>query len=148
MDEVASGLFVGTIADAGDESALCTYDITAIVALSYDDPEGGYPSKQTIVAVPMVDGPQNDPQTFGAAVQAVRSRLDAGTRILVHCSAGASRSPAVAATALALDGNRDLEEAFQQVLERREAADPHQALVRQAARCYATLGEYTDRRKP
>ena len=51
----------------------------------------------------MVDGPQNDVQTFERAVIETLERLDEDDRVLVHCSAGASQSPAVAAKALALD---------------------------------------------
>ena len=55
------------------------------------------------------------------------------------CAAGASRSPTVAATALALVQELDLEDAIQQVADRREAVDPHEALLRQAAHVYTQL---------
>ena len=51
-----------------------------------------------VVRVPMTDGPRTEMASFRKAVDATRHRLAAGERVLVHCSAGASRSPAVAAT--------------------------------------------------
>jgi protein-tyrosine phosphatase len=132
VDEVASGLFVGTTADAGDGSRLREHGVTVVVSLTHGDPDGGYPDGTTVVEVPMVDGPRNDRAAFDRAVTAVESRLG-GSGVLVHCSAGASRSPAVAATALALSEGIGLDDAFQRVMARRDAVDPHDALVRRAA---------------
>jgi atypical dual specificity phosphatase len=136
MDEVVDGLFVGTVEDAGDEALMCEYDVEAIVSLTHADPDDGFASGPTVVRLPMKDGPRNDRQVFGRAVSRVLSRLRAGETVLVHCSAGASRSPAVAATAIALYDDVGLETAFEQVADRRNAADPHEAVLRQAARIY------------
>ena len=81
----------------------------------------------------MLDGPQNEYSAFADAAETVVERREAGQRVLIHCSAGASRSPAVAAAAMTRLTDRDLDEAFEQVLARRPAADPHDALVRRAA---------------
>lgn len=137
MDEVVDGLFVGTVGDAGDEALLCEYDVEAIVSLTHEGPDGGFPSDPTVVRLPMKDGPRNDRQVFGRAVSRVLARLKADDTVLVHCSAGASRSPAVAATALALYDDVGLETAFERVADRRNAADPHEAVIRQAARIYS-----------
>ncbi len=136
MDDVADGLFVGTLADAGDWERVRESGIEVIVSLTHGDPEGGFPPSATVRNHPMTDGPQNERAAFEAAVSAVRDGLDAGETLLVHCRSGASRSPAVAATALALERATDLETAFQQVVTRRDAVDPHPALVRQAARVF------------
>lgn len=134
MDEVASGLFIGTLADAGDAERLRERGIDVVVSLTHGAPDGGFPSGTTVRSHPMTDGPQNERAAFEAAVSAVRAGLDADETLLVHCQSGASRSPTVAATALALEQEIDLETAFQRVTERRDAVDPHPALVRQAAR--------------
>ena len=135
MDEVATGLFVGTTTDAGDGSLLHDHGVTLVVSLVHGEPDGGYPDGTAVVDVPMVDGPRNDRTAFDRAVTAVSSRLDDHT-VLVHCSAGASRSPAVAATALALSEGIGLDEAFRRVRARRDAVDPHDALVRRAVSVY------------
>ena len=141
MDEVVDGLFVGTVGDAGDEALLCEHDVETIVSLTHEGPDGGFPSGPTVVRLPMKDGPRNDQQVFRRAVTRVLSHLRAGDEVLVHCSAGASRSPAVAATALALYNDAGLETAFERVADRRNATDPHEAVIRQAARIYTQRRE-------
>ena len=74
--------------------------------------------------------------SFRKAVDATRHRLVAGERVLVRCSAGASRSPAVTATVVVLRRGVDLQAASEQVSERRPEMDSHEALVRRAATVY------------
>ena len=136
MDEVADGLFVGTLEDAGDKALIQEHSIVNIVSLTHGEPDGGFSSDLPVENVPMKDGPRNDQQKFDRAVTHALSCLKTGDNLLVHCSAGASRSPAVAATAFALYDEIRLEAAFEQVSKHRNAVDPHEAVVRQAARVY------------
>jgi protein-tyrosine phosphatase len=136
MDEIVDGLFIGTVEEAGAEALMREYDIEVIVSLTHEGPDDGFPSDLKVVRLPMKDGPQNDQQVFEQAVTHVLSRLRSGDNVLVHCSAGASRSPAVAATALALYNEVGLETGFEQIANCRNAADPHEAVIRQAARIY------------
>ena len=138
MDVVAEGLRVGTAADATDDSLLETHGVTTIVSLTHETPN---PAAQdlTLRSIPLIDGPQNSREQFTKAVEETVAALAADGSVLVHCSAGASRSPTVAATALALAQNMDLEDALQQVADNRAAVDPHEALLRQAARVYTQL---------
>ena len=141
MDAVANGLFVGTLADAGDTEAVRERGIELLVSLTHGRPESGFPTAVTVRRHSMTDGPRNERAAFRAAVNAVRSGLAAETPVLVHCQSGASRSPAVAATAIAVEQGVELETAFEQVAARRDATDPHPALVRQAASVYAEYRE-------
>ncbi|WP_049936560.1 protein-tyrosine phosphatase family protein [Haloplanus natans] len=100
-----------------------------------DEVVSGLFVRTTVVDVPMIDGPRNDRAAFDRAVTAVSSRLDDHT-VLVHCSAGASRSPTVAATAFALSEGIGLDEAFRRVRACRDAVDPHDALIRRAVSVY------------
>ena len=136
MDEIADRLFVGTVEDAGDEALIRKHSIVSIVSLTHSEPDGGFPSDLTVKNVPMRDGPRNDQQRFDRALTHVLSCLKAGDNLLVHCSVGASRSPAVAATALALYDEIGLKAAFKQVAKRRNAVDLHEAIIEQAARVY------------
>lgn len=124
MDEVANGLFVGTLEDAGNKSILDEHGVSAVVSLTHAEPGSGFPEDKTVTRWPMMDGPQNSQEQFEQAVADVEAYLLQETEVLVHCSAGASRSPAVAATALALSPNTELEHAFKQISDRRTAVEP------------------------
>lgn len=130
MNEVAAGIFVGTVSDAEDGSLLRDRGIDVVVSLTHDDPDTGPADR---VDVPMLDGPQNEYSAFADAAETVVERGEADQRVLIHCSAGASRSPAVAAAAMTRLTDRDLGEAFEQVSARRSEIDPHDALIRRAA---------------
>jgi protein-tyrosine phosphatase len=138
MDAITDRLFVGTFADAESTVRLRNCSVDAVVSLTYHIP---CVPEVSVTRIPMVDGPQNDVQTFEQAVIETLKRLDKGDRVLVHCSAGASRSPAVAATALALHNQIGLETAFKQVKHCRDAVNPHEAVVRRAARVYTQYRE-------
>ncbi|WP_394327076.1 dual specificity protein phosphatase family protein [Halopenitus malekzadehii] len=147
MDEVTNALYVGSIDDAGDQSRLAEHRISVIISLTFAEPETGFPPDVTVVRLPMMDGPQNDHQTFVRAVNETLTRWEAENRVLVHCSAGASRSPAVAATVVSLSTDRTLESVFQQLKEERAAVEPHEALLRQAASVSNRGREYVEQAK-
>ncbi|WP_253739218.1 dual specificity protein phosphatase family protein [Halohasta salina] len=136
MDRVAESLFVGTIEDAGTGPLLENHGTETVVSLTHSPPDTGFPESVSVKQVPLTDGPQNDRAQFNEAVDVLVSALESGETVLVHCSRGASRSPSVAATALAITQDIGIKEAFEQVAEHREACDPHEALVRQAVAVY------------
>lgn len=129
MDEVFNGIYIGTESDAGDESSLRKHGVDTVISLTHTNPDTG---DITRVDIPMIDGPQNSYKAFVEAVNEVVKQHQNGQYVLVHCSAGSSRSPSVAAAAITHLTEKDLNEAFNQVIERRPETDPHNALVRQA----------------
>ena len=133
MHRVGENLYVSGSGPAADHGRLREAGIETVVGLTHESPSGGYPEGVRVVREPMMDGPRNDAEAFERAVDATRDALAAGRTTLVHCSAGSSRSVAVAATALACATDRGLERALGTVLDRRPPADPHPALVRRAA---------------
>jgi protein-tyrosine phosphatase len=138
MDRVGPSLYVGGSESATDEAALRATDIETVVSLTHDTPAVPIESI-THRSIPLIDGPQHDPAEFQRAVETTVDALDAGERVLVHCSVGASRSPAVAGTALALVDELGLEEAFRQLTEKRPAVQPHESLLRRAGYVYTEL---------
>jgi protein-tyrosine phosphatase len=67
----------------------------------------------------MMDGPRNDEETMRDAVETTASFLQKGDTVLVHCSAGASRSVAVAAASLATVNDTGLDEALQLIRDKK-----------------------------
>jgi protein-tyrosine phosphatase len=139
MDRVAEHLFVGSIEDAGDASLLRKHSVDMVVSLTYTGPEAGFPDSVSVAQYAMMDGPRNEKEVFKEAVEAIVRGLESGKTVLVHCSRGASRSPAVAAVAVALHQGIDIEDTFELIRERRDVVDPHDALVEQAVEVYGTL---------
>ena len=131
MDEVFNGVYVGTESDAGDEPLLRKHGVDTVITLTHSNPETG---DITRVDVPMVDGPQNSHQSFAEAVETVIEQRENGRCVLIHCSAGSSRSPSVAAAAITRLSDSTLNEVFNQIVEQRPETDPHDALVRQAVK--------------
>ncbi len=80
---------------------------------------------------PLNDGPENDWPAFEAAADAARG-LPGDGRSLIHCSHGISRSPIVAAAAVAVVEHRPLADALSLVRSARPPAVPHPKLREQA----------------
>ena len=140
MDSVGDELFVGTVEDATDTSSLESHGVRTIVSLTHETSSLAG-EDFTVRSIPLIDGPQNSREQFTNAVEETMTALKANGSVLVHCSAGASRSPTVAATALALSRDMELQDALQQIADNRDAVDPHEALLRQAAHVYTALAD-------
>jgi len=81
---------------------------------------------------PLVDGPEVDPGAFAAAVVDVRRLRREVDSVLVHCTAGVSRSPALSAATLALEEGMSLRGGLAVVRPVRPVATPHPAVFEAA----------------
>ena len=94
-------LWIGTARDARDIRAVLDLGIGAVVDLAMDEPPV-HPTRELVyLRFPLVDGEGNPAWLLRLAVDAVAELLTAGAPTLVACSAGASRSPVIAAMAIA-----------------------------------------------
>ena len=94
-------LWIGTARDARDIRGVVDAGIEAVVDLAMDEPPV-HPTRELVyLRFPLVDNAGNPPWVVRTAVEAVVGLLQSGVPTLVACSAGASRSPAVAAVAIA-----------------------------------------------
>jgi protein-tyrosine phosphatase len=132
MQRVAQDLYISGIEAAGDAERLASRGITAVLKLTHSDPPAPYPANVTVAAHPLIDGPQNDFQNFQTAVEALISFRKSGETVLVHCSAGSSRSGAITAAALAQTTNTSVESSLGRLKERKPDIDPHPALLEHA----------------
>ncbi len=94
-------LWIGTARDARDLRGIHEAGIEAVVDLAMDEPPVQLTRELLYLRFPLVDGGGNPEWLLRLAVEAVSGLLKAGVPTLVACSAGASRSPAIAAMALA-----------------------------------------------
>ena len=106
MVEVEAGrLWIGNAGEARDSRRLLESGFSAVVDLAADEPPAVLPRETIYCRVPLVDSDGNSDAGLKFAVQTVVGLLAAGKQTLVACSAGMSRSPAVAAAALAVTRN-------------------------------------------
>lgn len=94
-------LWLGHAFDLRQPRALFDAEIAAVVDVAYEEPPAQLPRQLIYCRFPLNDGGGNAPSVLLQAVQTLVDILDSGTRTIVACSAGMSRSPTIAAFALA-----------------------------------------------
>lgn len=77
---------------------------------------------------PLTDGPDNKWKAFEEAVDTARKLYRREGSLLIHCTAGISRSSTIIATTLAAEENRQLHDALSIVKQARPTASPNPAL--------------------
>ena len=95
-------LWLGHAGDVRDPARLLDAGISAVVCVVQSEPPLALPCELVYCRFPLVDGTGNPEWLLRAAVETVAWLLRMSTPTLVHCSAGISRSPAVAGAALAI----------------------------------------------
>jgi hypothetical protein len=100
-------LWLGHVGDVADLRTVLDAGVTAMVGLALNEPLPRITRDLIYCRFPLVDGPGNSASLLRAAVQTVAMMLDMRIPVLVYCSAGMSRSPAIVAAALALCTGQD-----------------------------------------
>jgi protein-tyrosine phosphatase len=95
-------LWIGHIGDVRDPRKIVDAGIVALVDLALNEPMPLLPRELIYCRFPLWDGPGNDAILLRLAVRTAAMILHDHMPILVYCANGMSRSPAVAAAALAL----------------------------------------------
>jgi len=133
LTEIESSLYVASLKDAEDHSQFSRHGVDVVVNLCGVRPDNGYPDGVEALVHGMEDGEGNSFEAFLTALQTVRDRLDAGGTVLVHCGAGLSRSPVLAAAVVSTLNERSVEENLEEIEEDRMIA-PHSTVVENAER--------------
>lgn len=103
MHQVADyPLWLGHAGDAGDFKRLFDTGIQAVMQLAMEEAPVSLPRELLYVRFPLVDGPGNDRTVLYLALITLTNLLEKQVPTLVCCGAGLSRSPALAAAALAM----------------------------------------------
>jgi protein-tyrosine phosphatase len=94
-------LWIGHLGDARNIAALMDAGIEAVLQLAFEEPGVVLPRELISLRVPLQDGSENNPAQLQFAMRILTDLLTIRRATLVCCSAGVSRSPALAAIALA-----------------------------------------------
>ena len=132
MNQVLDWLYVGSVKDAEDYTALQRAGIKAVLTLAW-------PIQHPDIAVKRVyfeDGEPIPDEVFYETLSFVRQQRRLGRKVLIACSAGVSRSPAIAIAVLHELEGYPLVEAFRTVLGKVRLAHPHQAIWNSVCRFY------------
>jgi protein-tyrosine phosphatase len=89
--------------------------IAALVDLAMNEPPVAVTRELVYCRFPLMDGSDNPPWLLRAAIETAATLLRANVPTLVFCSGGMSRTPAVAACALARVTGRSAEECLAEV---------------------------------
>ncbi len=94
-------LWIGHAFDVRAPRPLFEVGITAIVDVAYEEQPTKIPRQLTYCRFPLNDGGGNSPDLLLQTLRTATDLLGSETKTLIACSAGMSRSPTVAAFALA-----------------------------------------------
>jgi hypothetical protein len=94
-------LWLGHVGDVRDLRGIHAAGILAVVDLAIDEPSASVTLELVYCRFPLIDGTGNPRWLVRAAVETVACLLRCDTPTLVSCGAGMSRSPCIAAAAIA-----------------------------------------------
>jgi hypothetical protein len=105
-------LWLGHVGDARDLRGLFDAGIRALLDLALNESPGTPAREWVYCRFPLIDGEGNDPGLLRLAVGTAARLLRSGTPTLIYCANGMSRTPVVAACALADATGQSPEEAL------------------------------------
>ena len=114
-------LWLGNAHDGRDLRAILDAEIKAVVQVAAEEPPLALTRELISCRFPLLDGPGNDPNLMRVAVMTVATLLEMRIPLLVCCGGGMSRSPVVAALALAVLTKKNPDECLKRVAEHHPA---------------------------
>jgi protein-tyrosine phosphatase len=114
-------LWIGHAKDAEDFKQLFDLGINALVQLAVEEPAVQLPRELIYCRFPLVDGPGNEARLLSLAITTLANLIEKKESVLVCCGAGLSRSPAIAAAALAMVFQEPPDDCLKQVAEHHPA---------------------------
>jgi Polymorphic toxin system, DSP-PTPase phosphatase len=108
-------LWLGHAGDCRDVAKVLDAGIRAVVQLAIEEPPAQFPREVIFVRIPLHDGSDNSADDLRLAINTVEQLLSSKIPMLLCCGAGMSRSPAIAACALARIYGQSPTECLQQI---------------------------------
>jgi protein-tyrosine phosphatase len=109
-------LWVGHAGEGAEFRQVFDAGIKALVQLAAEELPSQPPRELIFCRIPLVDGAGNRPEMLTLAIGTVANLLRRHFSVLVSCGAGMSRSPAIAAAALAIVHRLSPEQCLQRVV--------------------------------
>jgi hypothetical protein len=110
-------LWLGNAGDGRDHKRVLDTGIQAVVQVAAEEPVLQLPRDLIYSRFPLVDGLGNDLNVLELAITTVAYLLEKKVPTLVVCGAGLSRSPAIAAAAIAVIYQRPEDECLKEIAE-------------------------------
>ena len=132
MARILERLYLESASDADRLAKDNPSGISAVINVSMEQSEHKAPAL-TYLHYPIHDGTSVGPAVFEEVMTAIARQIRIG-KVLVHCSAGMSRSPVMVAAYLRYAGRECFECALQTIAELRPLIDPNPVLVLSAER--------------
>jgi hypothetical protein len=124
MDQIPScPVWLGHIGEGRDYPRLLDAGIRALVQLAAEEPPLQPPRELIYARFPLIEGSGNPADLIELAVESLVMLIRLQVPTLVCCSFGLSRSPAIAAAALALDSHESPEESLKTRVPHRHHSD-------------------------
>jgi protein-tyrosine phosphatase len=99
-------VWIGNAAEARDVASLIEQGFDVVVDLAIEEPVARLAREQIYLRFPIYDGVGNDPKVLAAAIKTISQLISIeGIKIVICCSMGISRSPAIVALAMSLETN-------------------------------------------
>ena len=118
MHEIHPGLlWLGNALDLRNPRPLFELGVAAVVDVAFEEPPATLPRELIYCRFPLNDGRGNGEPILLLAVQTLVDLLSSGTRTIVACSAGMSRSPTIAAFGLAAFLSEDPKDVLARIAE-------------------------------
>lgn len=108
-------LWLGHALDIREPRVLFDTQISAVIDVALEEAPAQLPREFIYCRFPLNDGGGNDAAILRQAIQTSTDLLNSGTRTIVACSAGMSRSPTIAAFALAAYLSQDPQETISRI---------------------------------
>jgi protein-tyrosine phosphatase len=116
MHELCSGLlWIGNAGDILELQSVFDAGIRAIIDVAYEEAVSSVPRQLVYCRFPLNDGGGNDRKVILNALHTATNLLRSGIPTIIACSAGMSRSPTIAAFALASLQSQDPETMIQRI---------------------------------
>ncbi len=109
-------LLLSNAYEVRDPRVIHAAEIAAVIDLALNEPPLAVTRELVYCRFPLLDGSGNPPWLLHAAINTLADLLRAKVRTLVFCSAGLSRSPVIAAAAIARVQGSSIQEVLPAIL--------------------------------